>query len=60
MRQTTDERARHEAAHAAARLLTERRLQAIGLLVLAAIVLLVAVLRAGIHNVFLPHWWHLW
>lgn len=38
----------------------ERRRQVRGLLWLAGIVLVAAVLRAGVHNVFLPGWWRLW
>ena len=40
--------------------LLERRMQAVALIVLAALVLLVTILRTGIHNVFLPGWWRLW
>lgn len=38
----------------------ERRRQVRGLLLLAALVLLIAVLRAGVHNVFIQGWWRLW
>ena len=60
VRETREERERREAAHAAERVLLERRMQAVGLTVLAVLVLLVTVLRTGIHNVFLPGWWRLW
>jgi len=38
----------------------ERRRQVRGSLWLAGAVLLFAVLRAGLHNVFTPGWWRLW
>jgi len=38
----------------------ERALQWRGLILLAAIVLVAAVLRVGVRNVFLPGWWRLW
>ena len=38
-------------------LAAERRLQAAGALLLGFAVLLVIVLRAGIHNIFPPGWW---
>ena len=38
----------------------ERKRQVRGLLLLAIIVLVISVLRTGIHNVFLPGWWRLW
>ena len=60
VRETREERELREAAHAAERVLLERRMQAVGLIVLAVLVLLVTVLRTGIHNVFLPGWWRLW
>ncbi len=60
VRETRGERESRERAHAAGRVLAERRLQAAGLIVLAAVVLVVTVLRAGIHNVLLPGWWRLW
>lgn len=37
----------------------ERRRQLAVLLVLAAAILLISVLIAGIHNVFLPGWWRI-
>ncbi len=60
VRETREERERRERAHAIGRVLAERRLQAAGLIALAALVLVVTVLRTGIHNVFLPGWWRLW
>ncbi len=57
MRETRNERAERERTHAAGRVAAERRLQVAGLLALAALLLVLAVLRAGIHNVFLPGWW---
>lgn len=37
-----------------------RRQQVRGLLWLAAIVLVIAILRAGVRNVLLPGWWRVW
>jgi len=39
---------------------SERRRQVRGLLLLAALVLLFSILRAGVHNVFTRGWWRLW
>jgi hypothetical protein len=39
---------------------TERRRQVCGLLLLAALVIVFSVLRAGVHNVFTRGWWRLW
>jgi hypothetical protein len=39
---------------------TERRRQVRGLFLLAAIVILFSILRAGVHNVFTRGWWRLW
>ena len=60
IRETRKEREQREAERVAGQLLMERRLQAAGLIALAALVLVVTVLRTGIHNVFLPGWWRLW
>jgi hypothetical protein len=38
----------------------ERRRQLRSLLVIALVVLLFSLYRAGLHNVFTPGWWHLW
>jgi hypothetical protein len=38
----------------------ERRRQVRGLLLLAVAALAFAILRAGVHNVFTPGWWHVW
>ena len=43
----------------ARRYATERRRQLWVLWLLAAIVLVVSVLRTGIHNIFLPGWWRI-
>ena len=37
----------------------ERSRQLTVLLLLAATILVITVLRVGIHNIFLPHWWHI-
>ena len=37
-----------------------RRRQIGGLLLMALVILLVTLWRAGLHNVFPPGWWHLW
>lgn len=42
------------------RLAAERRLQIGAALLLGFLVLIAVVLRAGVHNVFLPGWWRLW
>ena len=60
IRESRTERETREQTQAANRYSIERRLQATGLLLLALAVLLATVLRAGIHNVFLPRWWHPW
>jgi hypothetical protein len=39
---------------------TERRRQIRGLLLLAIVILIFSLLRAGIHNIFTPGWWRLW
>jgi hypothetical protein len=39
---------------------TERRRQIRGLLLLAALVILFSIFRAGVHNVFTHGWWRLW
>ena len=38
----------------------ERRRQVRGLLLLAGVILLFSLLRAGLHSVFTPGWWRLW
>ena len=38
----------------------ERRRHIRGLLLLAIIILVFSLLRAGIHNVFTSGWWRLW
>jgi hypothetical protein len=38
----------------------ERRRQVRGLLLIALAVIALSILRAGIHRVFTPGWWHLW
>ncbi len=48
------------AAETQERLAAERRLQVGAALLLGLIVLISIVLRAGVHNVFLPGWWRLW
>jgi hypothetical protein len=48
-------------APSAARRQTERRRQVRGLLLLALAILIVSLLRVGIHTVFTPPgWWRLW
>ncbi|HVW77937.1 MAG TPA: hypothetical protein VHB45_10005 [Alloacidobacterium sp.] len=37
-----------------------RRRQVIGLLLIAAVLLLIAVLRAPAHTIFPRGWWHVW
>jgi hypothetical protein len=37
-----------------------RKRQIAGLLLIAAVILLVSLWRAGLHTVFPPGWWHLW
>ncbi|QMV19363.1 hypothetical protein GOB94_12230 [Granulicella sp. 5B5] len=55
------ERARVEqAAYRAERARLERRSMVRGLVLLALLVLVVSMLRAGVHNVFLPGWWRHW
>ena len=51
---------RQEGATVRERFAAERRRQVLSLLLLAAALLIGSVLRAGIHNVFLPGWWRLW
>jgi hypothetical protein len=41
-------------------LLQERKRQVRGLMLLAFVVLLFCILRAGIGRVFTPGWWRLW
>ncbi len=60
VRESRDERHRREQDEAAARYAAERRLQVVGLLLLAAAVLVGTVLHAGVRNVFLPGWWRFW
>ena len=38
----------------------ERRRHVRGLLLLAVVAIVFAILRAGIHNVFTVGWWRLW
>jgi hypothetical protein len=38
----------------------ERRRQVRGLLLLAVAAIVIAILRAGVHNVFTRGWWRLW
>jgi len=38
----------------------ERRRQVRGLLLIAAVVLVFSVMRAGVHRVFTVGWWRLW
>lgn len=38
----------------------ERRRQLRGLLILACIVIVLSIARAGLGRVFPPSWWHLW
>jgi hypothetical protein len=38
----------------------ERRRQVRGLLLLAALAIVFAILRAGVHRVFTTGWWRLW
>jgi hypothetical protein len=38
----------------------QRRRQVRGLLLIAAVVLVFAILRAGVGHVFTPGWWRLW
>ena len=38
----------------------ERRSQLRSLLVIAVVVLLFSLYRAGLHNIFTPGWWRLW
>lgn len=38
----------------------ERRRQVRGLLLLAMLVVLFSILRAGVHRVFTVGWWRLW
>jgi hypothetical protein len=39
---------------------SERRRQLRALLLLAALVIVFSILRAGVHNVFTRGWWRLW
>jgi len=39
---------------------SERRRQVRGLLLLAALAIVFAILRAGVHRVFTAGWWRLW
>jgi len=43
-----------------ARRQTERRRQVRGLLLLAIVILIFSLLRAGTHTIFTPGWWRLW
>ncbi len=38
----------------------ERRRQARGLLLIALVILVLSIFRAGIHRVFTQGWWRLW
>ncbi len=38
----------------------ERRRQLRGLLILAFVVIMLSIVRAGLGRVFPPTWWHLW
>ena len=49
-----------QTAHRAVRAQLERRSVVRGLVLLAVIVLVASVLRAGVCNVFLPGWWRHW
>lgn len=60
VRESHEERQQREHAEAAVRYTAERRLQVVGLLLLAAAVLVGTVLHAGVRNVFLPGWWRCW
>lgn len=46
--------------HRATPLQQERRRQVRGSLLLAAVALLFAITRAGLHHAFTPGWWRLW
>jgi hypothetical protein len=37
-----------------------RKRQAFGLLLIAAAILVVALFRANLHNIFPPGWWRFW
>jgi hypothetical protein len=37
-----------------------RKRQVYGLLLIAAVILVFALLRANLHNVFPPGWWRIW
>ena len=37
-----------------------RKRQVSGLLLIAAIILVIALLRANLHNIFPPGWWRFW
>jgi len=39
---------------------TERRRQVRGLFLLAIVILIFSLFRAGLHNVFTTGWWRLW
>ncbi len=38
----------------------ERRRQVRGLLLIALVILILSILRAGVHRVFTQGWWRLW
>ena len=38
----------------------ERRRQVRGLLLIAVVILILSILRAGVHRVFTQGWWRLW
>jgi hypothetical protein len=37
-----------------------RKRQVFGLLLIAAVILAIALLRANLHNIFPPGWWRFW
>ena len=55
---STDRRAADPEPSAAERI--ERRRQVRGLLLLAIVAIVFAILRAGVHRVFTVGWWRIW